>query len=606
MKLDSVRLENVGGFRTTEFPTKTHRLLVGENNSGKTSILRVLNWIFNELDSDLLYGRRPLSAAEASLLVPARETRNSARRIFLRIPITDRRSWSRLNVTNGFAEVRVQFRSDRVFAKVFSPTRGEGVASDSAAVEMVQKLQKSYCVEYVNASRDGSSSFFEDGMLSALKSRFAEDFINRGPGRGKTLTQQIRTITTDLNSHGPSSAQQLWKEMQVHLHGVFDPSVQFRLNLTAESLVGWLADNTSAQFSTGSHDEGHVGVTRLGSGMQSLLGIALVQMTLANSPSRILLLEEPEAFLHPSAQRSLASEILSPSNFQVIATTHSPTVLAEANPASVTVMRNHIAFPAADRTEIENSKDQFLLTSNAAFALFDRSILLVEGPGDVAFFEGLRRRMRDILPGAVVDRLRVVSVGGKQGFGPWLRLLRRFHDHASGDYAFDYLVAADSIDAVADIVRAFKESSVPVPLDLKTALDAISQQPGVQTAGHINSVHSATTEANRLAEEKSFPFHWLPVDLEYCILQPVSESRCKELAGLVGIEFSSKMEMLSHIGSKGGSNKAGDNAKAPYIRGLLAEDVDWNEIGSDVKDLLWRWVVPALKDPQTSRPAELS
>lgn len=64
MKINSIRLENIGGFQTAEIEINENRLLVGENNSGKTSILRILDWIINVADSDLLYGRRPLGEAE--------------------------------------------------------------------------------------------------------------------------------------------------------------------------------------------------------------------------------------------------------------------------------------------------------------------------------------------------------------------------------------------------------------------------------------------------------------------------------------------------------------------------------------------------------------
>lgn len=74
MRLLAVRVEDVGGFQTAELDVSGDRLLVGENNSGKTSLLRVLDWVFNTADAALLDGYRQLSDTERKLLVPARPT----------------------------------------------------------------------------------------------------------------------------------------------------------------------------------------------------------------------------------------------------------------------------------------------------------------------------------------------------------------------------------------------------------------------------------------------------------------------------------------------------------------------------------------------------
>ena len=58
MRLLKLRLENIGGYGTAELDTVGNRVLIGENNSGKTALLRVLNWVFNEADRELLGNRQ--------------------------------------------------------------------------------------------------------------------------------------------------------------------------------------------------------------------------------------------------------------------------------------------------------------------------------------------------------------------------------------------------------------------------------------------------------------------------------------------------------------------------------------------------------------------
>ncbi|MCB0921682.1 MAG: hypothetical protein KDC08_07695, partial [Actinobacteria bacterium] len=108
MRLLKLRLENIGGYGTAELDTVGNRVLIGENNSGKTALLRVLNWVFNEADRELLGNRRILTEAELALLVPARETRNRARRIVLTIEVADGRSRRKYCRSDGPAELRIQ------------------------------------------------------------------------------------------------------------------------------------------------------------------------------------------------------------------------------------------------------------------------------------------------------------------------------------------------------------------------------------------------------------------------------------------------------------------------------------------------------------------
>jgi len=51
LELRFIQVANLRGFRDATLPLSDGlTLLVGANNSGKTSVLRILNWILNEVD----------------------------------------------------------------------------------------------------------------------------------------------------------------------------------------------------------------------------------------------------------------------------------------------------------------------------------------------------------------------------------------------------------------------------------------------------------------------------------------------------------------------------------------------------------------------------
>ncbi|WP_417505418.1 ATP-dependent nuclease [Microbacterium sp.] len=599
MKLLSVRLENIGGFSTTEFSMKNDLLLIGENNSGKTSLLRVVDWVLNQLDQALLEGRRELSIDEAQLLLPARATRNRARRLFLRVHIPDGRTARKYSAEDGVAEVRVQFRADANFARLGSPTRGEEPASDPKAIDLIDRLQEAYVCLYVPAARDGRSTLFRDVMRSALRDHLTSAMLYDGHGRPAGAPKKILEAATALSTNANTFASNMWKDVLDLLQGGFEPRATFEASISSSLLIELAIDQMSAKFSIGDHDANAVPIEYLGAGLQSVLALALAQLSTPVERRRLFLIEEPEAFLHPSAQRTIGQQILNQPDAQTIATTHSSAILAEARPASVVVLRGHVAYPATPVSDLQDEKDTHLLASSVHAAMFDRSILLVEGAGDVAFLEVLRRRLHGVLPARVLNRMRVCSVGSKTSFGPWLRLLRRYLNPTSGSHAYNLLVCADSIDAGADVKRALRESGVgTIPVQVSSALDGLAasinaKDPSPQDA---SIVATRTIALNSLASQFELPLHLSSVDLEYSILEGISDARAAEFAVACGHSSTTRDELMADMGSKGGSKRASEKpgAKAPHVRASLARWIEWSELSSNVKELVWRWTVNAL------------
>lgn len=611
MKLISVRLENIGGFRTTEFPLRDDMLLIGENNSGKTSLLRIIDWLLNKLDGDLLRDRRGLDALESQLLLPARETRNRARRLFLRIEIADGRSARKFAAKGGIAEVRVQFRAGANFARLGAPTSGEKPESEENAIQLIERLQAAYRCLYIPAVRDGGSTLFQGVMRDALRRSLTQGMVYDGNGRPAGAPKQVQDAAAMLAKHASSFSSAMWAQVSSRLQGGFNPTVSFDSPLSSIDLVELMIGRTNAKFSLGEHDANAVGVEYLGAGLQSALAMALARTPADDQQRVLLLIEEPEAFLHPSAQRTIAQQVLAQAGIQTIATTHSNAILAEARPHQVVVLRSHTVYPSAPVDPEQEEKDRYFLSSWVHGAMFDRSLLLVEGPGDVAYLESLRRRLYGVLPAEVLNRMRVCAVGSKESFGPWLRLLRRFQNPAAGEHAYNVLVCGDSIDAGADVVRALRESSIVVPTALSSSATALTSGVDAKnpTPAEAALVAQRTVDLNAAARASGVPLHLSSVDLEYSMLESISDVRAHQFAVRWGFASANRNELMSDLGSKGGARKASSKkgAKAPYLRAAIADWVEWNEVSPNAKEMIWRWAQGTLDTGATLvRPSQLS
>lgn len=126
-----------------------------------------------------------------------------------------------------------------------------------------------------------------------------------------------------------------------------------------------------------------------GDGIKSLAAIGIVQsMSFENAQGRslMLLIEEPEAHLHPDAVHSLRNvliEISNRPNVQVIISTHSPILIDRENLSNnIIVLQDHKAFKASSISQIRETLGVRTI-DNLSF----KKAIIVEGESDKRYFE---------------------------------------------------------------------------------------------------------------------------------------------------------------------------------------------------------------------------
>jgi putative ATP-dependent endonuclease of the OLD family len=179
----------------------------------------------------------------------------------------------------------------------------------------------------------------------------------------------------------------------------------------------------------------------------------------------IVIIEEPESFLHPTAQAEfgkLLTVLASELGIQIIVTTHSPYMLNRDNPSSNLLFRRPIKYNRKMGCEIVVPSGNVWMLPFAEhlglpqkefenwsplFAAGTRKILLVEGPVDKEYIDFIHKN--DLVNEKLPDDIEVVPYGGKDALKNTLLLKFTLEKYDETYITFD-------LDVINEVRRAIE------------------------------------------------------------------------------------------------------------------------------------------------------
>jgi len=391
----------------------------GKNNSGKTNVVKALRFLLAE-DGSYFWEDDSAIHFKRDRIAWATNSGKSPIRIFVEIELDPTTDLGLIEFIAKFAPPPTTQASDKAqpvlirVAVTLGPAPGkekyevfvETVALDEfSSQELVKKLRSSSACVYHNSTSVMRQRYTPGSRISLSASLPAE--------RQKKLLDKQTALTNEIDRCLEQHRAEIGKMM-----GRLSERYDVTLNVPTLAV-----DQLSFGISLG--DKGYqVPLDEWGSGTRNRTLIlrtlfearqAATAKTLSDRLTPIVVIEEPESFLHPSAQAEFGSvlqELANEFKIQLIVTSHSPYMLSHRNPnANVLLSRKTTSRKSKGKLTVRVAETQRVPTTGTDWkqpfehalgvagpefeylkqAIFSsaKEIMLVEGPTDKEYFEDL-------------------------------------------------------------------------------------------------------------------------------------------------------------------------------------------------------------------------
>lgn len=376
MRLDKINIKNFRSINNCTVQSGKISALVGENNTGKSGVLKALNVFFNydQEEYSLLGGTHQYSNKS---LVKIELT-------FSEVPENDR---YRDLINHGELTIRMTYSFTTKKRSLHYKKNGN---YENLSVEFIELLKEDINYVLIPPNRDHRHVVWaEDALLKIV----LEEFLKKHTARRDTLTPKVKEAARNLERTALS-------KVQAEIEKYYSMNRNFKFKLNFDKLIDYsllLNDITLDIEEKGQK----YNITESGSGIQSLTIIALYRYLAELKHNNIILgIEEPEINLHPQAQREFIKSIKENKNgasneIQIVFTTHSAVIVDQLEHDEIILMRKvkdetrgfkteayQVPQNFWERHELEEFKYyQFYKYRNSEF-FFSKFIVVVESKND--------------------------------------------------------------------------------------------------------------------------------------------------------------------------------------------------------------------------------
>ena len=525
-RLSHVLVENFRSCKFLELPLAEFTPLVGYNNAGKSNVVAAIKWLlapwalrkedfFDETKPVVVSGRIEGITGEVLDLLEE----NHRGKIEPFCP-SGRFRFRYVQESPGGGKTAYQLlvrdpqveneEADNAWRK--NPTGIPGAVKklfpDPIHIEAMQNVP-----EDLAKAKSGST-------IQGLVKEIADPIVE---AHGSDLQASLDAIAKKLTASGEDRAEELVefdRSANEHLRSFF-PNLNIRLDVASPALPDLIKSGNIEVKESGYGD--WQDFRAVGHGAQRTIQMALIQYLAelkAKSGDgvhrRLLLVDEPELYLHPQAieQVRLAFRTLAKKGYQVVFSTHSPLMLHQEEIASTVIVRKDATGslglkPLRSAVEglVEDAPSQTRTLyefSNSAQIFFSDRVLVAEGVTEKTVIPELYRAIRQKTLGQAKTAL--VELGGSGSIHKILPILHSMHLPAVAladlDYAFKMAPSVGWVPPDHEDIQAAKDIFARLAPDhgIELGDDGFPKKSGALTAAEAFCLLAEDNEGREIAQ----------------------------------------------------------------------------------------------------------
>lgn len=307
MKLTNVQIKKFRSIKNVSINISEINALVGENNSGKTAVLRALNCFFN-FDEEHIYFEKhrhryaPKSNTEIILT-------------FENIPNKDIYIDKIIN-NKLILMLKYEYKNNKYNFK-YKTSSSKYINTDD---EFIRKLKKDIDYVYIPANRSHEDLIWN---RNSIFRKLLIDYSQKYTEKRDNISKQVKNVSIKLHDSILSKVENELTSLML-----LDECNSYKLSFEEDIDYSIFLSKVLLKI----NDKGsELPITEYGSGIKSLTVIALYRELAKMQNTNIILgIEEPETNLHPQAQKKLIyflEEKRQDYEVQAIFTTHSTVIV---------------------------------------------------------------------------------------------------------------------------------------------------------------------------------------------------------------------------------------------------------------------------------------
>lgn len=455
MHLSEIVIKNFCSCEAVTVPLSDFNPIVGYNNSGKSNILRAISWLLKKslLPAHMFHHANDAITVEGVIenvdltLLPPNQQASVA-------PFVHDGSLKVRRKQEAIATSAAQIRLEVYDYATLEWSANPAGLDNALAVLFPEPLH----IEAMEDASEDVGKFGAKNTIGLLLKRVLDRIHLQNEAAVETMRHALSQVSNHLNGDNRMAELGAFENEATAAIASFFPGLSFHVNFSTPAIDDLFKSSTiSLSDALGSKRP----FTSFGHGAQRSAHMALIKLLAdlneagaANAGgTTVLLIDEPELYLHPQAVELLRASLLqlSTQNFQVVFSTHSPllvgrehalqTLMIYKDDQNRTVARQKLQSAATAMQAHPHHAEVVFSLQTATHLLFSDRVLLVEGKTESMLVPQIYQTSRG--HSYAHDKGCFVSGSGSGALLPLMQILRAvgFNPKAVADLDFAFKVA---------------------------------------------------------------------------------------------------------------------------------------------------------------------